>query len=569
MSESLEALASSFAVERPVTGGEAREDPPPPSGTDAAPAAAAAPPPPPGLTERGRDDSSGGASVAAAAALPRFFQFGAAAAAAPAPAPDDGPRAPPEAAAELAKACTALADLEARLADGGKLTAELTDALADAARAEAAAARAEADAEVEAARAEAAAWRAEAAARACEAAAEADAARAEVGGLLGAVLEAAGPWSDENTIASLLAGLTGGAGTDASKATDATVAEYAARLAALESAGRAAVAKDLAAAARGPGGRRLPDGGAALPKDGLAAFLDAAPFRRALVGKPRSYAERTPGFSWGGGAIVADPEPLTAAAVAGRLAAACDGAAGGALPGPRVAEFYALDARHRAIIERAGGLRAFAAAHPDALVFAPSPAGGSGGGGTLRRAPPSPSEGDVAEDIAAYVREWGRPYGACVSAPREFFKILVPLVASDSYPTVSSGPAGFKVPRSSPTPGERVFKNSFRNTHVEPYLESAGIPRRRGSENRVSVLATTLWRFLADRRRRAVVGESLEAFCRRSTLLEWHPRAELPGGGLVLAPRRGAGPEHGDFHVPSTNSLAAICFEESIHTSRI
>ena len=67
MAESLEALASSFAVERPVTGGEARDTPPPPSGTDVAPAAAAAPPPPPGLGERGRDDSSGGASVAAAA----------------------------------------------------------------------------------------------------------------------------------------------------------------------------------------------------------------------------------------------------------------------------------------------------------------------------------------------------------------------------------------------------------------------------------------------------------------------------------------------------------------------
>ena len=62
--------------------------------------------------------------------------------------------------------------------------------------------------------------------------------------------------------------------------------------------------------------------------------------------------------------------------------------------------------------------------------------------------------------------------------PFEFFKILAPLVESNSFPAVSSGPSGLSPPRTSPTPGERVPEISFRSAHVEPYPESVGIPRR-------------------------------------------------------------------------------------------
>ena len=54
--------------------------------------------------------------------------------------------------------------------------------------------------------------------------------------------------------------------------------------------------------------------------------------------------------------------------------------------------------------------------------------------------------------------------------PLEFVKMLVPRVASNSFSTGLLGPADLKAPRSSPTPGGRVLKKSFRNARVEPYL---------------------------------------------------------------------------------------------------
>ena len=62
---------------------------------------------------------------------------------------------------------------------------------------------------------------------------------------------------------------------------------------------------------------------------------------------------------------------------------------------------------------------------------------------------------------------WNPTNGFWGTYPFEFFKILVPLVASNSFPRGFLGPVGLKAPRSSPTPGEKAPKNSFRNTRVE------------------------------------------------------------------------------------------------------
>ena len=90
---------------------------------------------------------------------------------------------------------------------------------------------------------------------------------------------------------------------------------------------------------------------------------------------------------------------------------------------------------------------------------------------------------------------------AGLGVPLRMLQSLVPLVASNSLPAVSSGPSGSKAPRSSPTPGESVPESSFRNILLsnrilETGLEStqvggrvdarrarrrrgAGVPRRR------------------------------------------------------------------------------------------